>query len=162
MLSSTRFTSALFYEVYVRAFYDSNGDGHGDLQGLTQKLDYLQDLGVNCLWLLPIYPSPLKDDGYDLADFYDILPEYGTLDDLKNLIESAHARGMRVITDLVLNHTSDQHPWFQAARAMFGATLIKNIRAPGSYFWILSALIGPGMKLPGSITGTASIHPSQT
>jgi len=115
--SSLWYKDAIFYEVYVRAFYDSNGDGHGDLQGLTQKLDYLQDLGVNCLWLLPIYPSPLKDDGYDLADFYDILPEYGTLDDLKNLIESAHARGMRVITDLVLNHTSDQHPWFQAARA---------------------------------------------
>ncbi len=111
------FKDAIFYEVYIRAFFDSNGDGHGDLQGLTSKLDYLQDLGVDCLWLLPTYPSPLKDDGYDIADYYGVLPEYGTLDDLKNLVEAAHARGMRLITDLVLNHTSDRHPWFQAARA---------------------------------------------
>jgi len=110
------YKNAIFYEVYVRAFKDSNGDGHGDLVGLTQKLDYLQDLGVDCLWLLPIYPSPLKDDGYDIADYYGVLPEYGDLDDLKALINAVHRRGMRIIIDLVLNHTSDQHPWFQAAR----------------------------------------------
>jgi maltose alpha-D-glucosyltransferase/alpha-amylase len=110
------YKDAVFYEVYVRAFYDSNGDGHGDLPGLTQKLDHLQALGVDALWLLPIYPSPLRDDGYDIADFYSVLPEYGTLDDFKALVEATHDRGMRVITDLVLNHTSDQHPWFQAAR----------------------------------------------
>ena len=109
--------NAIFYELYVRAFYDSNGDGHGDLRGVTQKLDYLQTLGVDCIWLLPIYPSPLKDDGYDIADYTNIHPDYGTLADFKALIEAAHARGIRVITDLVLNHTSDQHPWFQAARA---------------------------------------------
>ena len=107
----------IFYEVYVRAFFDSNGDGHGDLAGLTQKLDYLQELGVGCLWLLPIYPSPLRDDGYDIADYYGILKEYGTAQDFRTLLEEAHRRGMRVIADLVLNHTSDQHPWFQAARA---------------------------------------------
>lgn len=111
------YKDAIFYELYVRAFYDSNGDGHGDLPGLTQKLDYLKELGVNCLWLLPIYPSPLKDDGYDIADFYKVNARYGTLGDFKALIEAAHARGMRVITDLVLNHTSDQHPWFQSARS---------------------------------------------
>ncbi len=111
------YKDAIFYEVYVRAFKDSSGNGHGDLQGLLEKLDYLEDLGVNALWLLPIYPSPLNDDGYDIADYYGIHPDYGTLDDFKALIEAAHARGIRVIADLVLNHTSIEHPWFQAARS---------------------------------------------
>ncbi len=111
------YKNAVFYEVYVRAFYDSNADGHGDIAGLTQKLDYLKGLGVDCIWLLPIYPSPLKDDGYDIADYTHILPTYGTLEDFKILLDEVHGRGMRLITDLVLNHTSDQHPWFQAARA---------------------------------------------
>lgn len=111
------YKDAVFYEVYVRAFHDSNNDGHGDLQGLIEKLDYLKELGVDCLWLLPIYPSPLKDDGYDISNYYDIHPDYGTLDDFEELLEEAHKRGLRVIMDLVLNHTSDQHPWFRAARA---------------------------------------------
>jgi maltose alpha-D-glucosyltransferase/alpha-amylase len=111
------YKKAVLYECYVRAFYDSNGDGHGDLKGLTTRLDYLQELGVDCLWLLPIYPSPLLDDGYDIADYYGLLNEYGTLDDFRQLVSAVHARGMRIIADLVLNHTSDQHPWFQAARA---------------------------------------------
>jgi len=111
------YNEAVFYEVYVRAFFDGNGDGHGDLRGLAQKLDYLKELGVDCLWLLPFFTSPLKDDGYDISDYYHILPEYGTPEDLKALLEAAHARGMRVIADLVMNHTSDQHPWFQAARS---------------------------------------------
>lgn len=111
------YKDAVFYEVYVRAFHDSNNDGHGDLQGLIEKLDYLKELGVDCLWLLPIYPSPLEDDGYDISNYYDIHPDYGTLDDFEALLEEAHNRGLRVIMDLVLNHTSDQHPWFRAARA---------------------------------------------
>jgi len=111
------YQNAIFYQVYVRAFYDSNADGHGDLQGLTQKLDYLRDLGVDCLWLMPIYPSPLKDDGYDIADYYGIHPDYGTPEDFKALLKAAHARNIRIIMDLALNHTSDQHAWFQAARA---------------------------------------------
>jgi maltose alpha-D-glucosyltransferase/alpha-amylase len=111
------YKNAVFYEVYVRAFYDSDGDGHGDLPGLTSKLDYLQSLGVDCIWLMPVYPSPLLDDGYDIADYYGIHPDYGTLEDFKALLTAAHSRGLRVITDLVLNHTSDRHPWFQAARA---------------------------------------------
>jgi len=111
------YQDAVFYELNVRAFYDGNGDGMGDLPGLLTKLDYLQTLGVDCLWLLPIYPSPLKDDGYDIADYYNIHPDYGTLDDFKALGQAVHTRGMRIITDLVLNHTSDRHPWFQAARA---------------------------------------------
>jgi maltose alpha-D-glucosyltransferase/alpha-amylase len=110
------YKDAVFYEVYVRAFKDSNSDGHGDLRGLTEKLDYLEELGVDCLWLLPIYPSPLKDDGYDIADYYGVHPTYGNLEDFTELVDAAHDRGMRVITDLVLNHTSDQHPWFQASR----------------------------------------------
>ncbi len=111
------YKDAIFYEVYVRAFNDSNGDGHGDLPGLIEKLDYLQELGITCLWLLPVYPSPLKDDGYDIANYYDIHPSYGTLDDFKTLVDEAHKRDLRLIMDLVLNHTSEEHPWFRAARA---------------------------------------------
>jgi maltose alpha-D-glucosyltransferase/alpha-amylase len=111
------FKSAVFYEIHPRAYRDSDGNGHGDLRGVIQKLDYLLDLGVDCIWLLPIYGSPLVDDGYDIADYYSVHPDYGTLDDFKELVEEAHRRGIRVIADLVLNHTSDQHPWFQAARS---------------------------------------------
>lgn len=110
------YKNAIFYELNVRAFNDSNGDGNGDLQGVTRKMDYLQGLGVDCIWLLPIYPSPLKDDGYDIAGYTDVHPDYGTLNDFSALVSAAHAHGIKVITDLVLNHTSDQHPWFQAAR----------------------------------------------
>jgi maltose alpha-D-glucosyltransferase/alpha-amylase len=110
------YKNAVFYQVYVRAFFDSNADGHGDLRGVSLKLDYLQELGVDCLWLMPIYPSPLFDDGYDIADYYGIHPDYGKLEDFKDLIKAAHQRGIRIITDLVLNHTSDQHAWFQSAR----------------------------------------------
>ncbi len=110
------YKDAIFYEVSVRSFLDSNGDGNGDLRGLLQKLDYLGDLGVDCLWLMPFYPSPLKDDGYDIADFYNVHPTLGTVEDFEALTKAAHERGIRIIADLVLNHTSDQHPWFQAAR----------------------------------------------
>ena len=112
----TWYKRAVFYEVLVRGFYDSNGDGTGDLKGLTQKLDYLQWLGVDCLWLLPIFESPLRDGGYDISDYLKVLPEFGDLGDFVNLVEEAHNRGLRIITDLVINHTSDQHPWFQASR----------------------------------------------
>ncbi len=111
------YKDAVFYEINVRGFYDSNSDGFGDLPGLTDKLDYLRWLGVNCIWLLPIYPSPLRDGGYDISNYCDILPAYGTLTDFKYFLSEAHLRGIRVITDLVLNHTSDQHPWFQSARS---------------------------------------------
>lgn len=117
MPAQSWYQNSVYYEVYVRAFSDSNGDGKGDLRGLCQKLGYLKDLGVDCLWLLPIYPSPLKDDGYDIANFYDIHPDFGTLEDFKSLLQIAHAIGLRIIMDLVLNHTSDQHPWFQESRS---------------------------------------------
>ena len=107
---------AVFYEVLARGFFDSNNDGTGDLAGLTQKLDYLQWLGVDCIWLLPFYESPLRDGGYDISDFFTILPEYGDLADAVELVEEAHRRGIRIIADLVMNHTSDAHPWFQESR----------------------------------------------
>jgi maltose alpha-D-glucosyltransferase / alpha-amylase len=110
------YKSGAIYEIHVRAFQDSDGDGTGDFRGLTSKLDYLQDLGVMALWLLPFYPSPLKDDGYDISDYCGVHPKYGTLADFKVFLREAHRRGLRVITELVLNHTSDQHPWFQRAR----------------------------------------------
>src|SRR5215472_875532 len=102
------YKSAVIYESHVRAFYDSNADGIGDFPGLTQKLGYLQDLGVTAVWLLPFYPSPLKDDGYDIADYYSLNPIYGTISEFKHFLNEAHSRGLRVITELVVNHTSDQ------------------------------------------------------
>ncbi|MCU0785232.1 MAG: maltose alpha-D-glucosyltransferase [Verrucomicrobia bacterium] len=110
------YKSGVIYELHVRAFYDSDDNGVGDFGGLTRKLDYLKDLGVTALWLLPFYPSPLKDDGYDIADYYNVHPMYGTLADFKVFLREAHRRNLRVITELVMNHTSDQHPWFQRAR----------------------------------------------
>ena len=110
------FQRAVFYEVLTRGFSDHNDDGTGDLQGLIGKLDYLQWLGVDCLWLLPFYSSPLRDGGYDISDFFTVLPEYGNLGDAALLIEEAHKRGLRVIADIVMNHSSDQHPWFQESR----------------------------------------------
>ena len=110
------YKKAVIYELHIRAFYDSNADGHGDIPGLIEKLPYLQDLGVTCLWILPHYPSPLKDDGYDIADYYAVHPEYGTLADFQRMVDEAHKRDIRIISELVVNHTSDQHAWFQEAR----------------------------------------------
>ncbi len=111
------YKDAIFYELYVRAFKDTTGNGNGDLRGVIEKLDYLKHLGVDCIWLLPIYPSPLKDGGYDVADFCGIHPDYGVLEDFDELIKEAHQRGLRVITDLVVNHTSDEHDWFKESRS---------------------------------------------
>ncbi|MCW2944403.1 MAG: trehalose synthase [Actinoallomurus sp.] len=110
------YKNCVFYEVLIRGFYDSTGDGTGDIRGLTEKLDYLQWLGIDCIWLLPIYESPLRDGGYDISDFMKILPEFGDLGDFVELVDEAHKRGLRVIADLVMNHTSDQHPWFKASQ----------------------------------------------
>jgi maltose alpha-D-glucosyltransferase/alpha-amylase len=110
------YQKAVFYEVLVRGFFDANGDGTGDIRGITERLDHIQWLGADCLWLLPFYQSPLRDGGYDISDFYSILPEYGDLADVVELVEECHRRGLRIIADLVMNHTSDQHPWFQESR----------------------------------------------
>ena len=111
------YKDAIIYQVHVRTFLDSNGDGIGDFQGLAQKLDYVQDLGVNAIWLMPFFPSPLRDDGYDISDYRSVHPRYGTLEDFKTFLSIAHDRGIRVIIELVANHTSDQHPWFQESRS---------------------------------------------
>jgi len=108
---------AVFYEIHMRGFFDDNGDGSGDFRGLTEKLDYLEWLGIDCIWLLPFYESPLKDGGYDISDFNKVHPDYGNVEDVKRLVEAAHARRIRVIADLVMNHTSSEHPWFQESRS---------------------------------------------
>jgi len=128
------YKDAVIYEVHVRAFADSNNDGIGDFPGLTSKLDYIQDLGVNAIWLLPFYPSPLRDDGYDIADYRNIHPQYGTRADFRTFVDEAHRRGLRIITELVINHTSDQHPWFQAARRAPAGSSKRNF-----YVWSDSA-----------------------
>jgi maltose alpha-D-glucosyltransferase/alpha-amylase len=110
------YKDAIIYQTHIKSFYDSDNDGVGDFEGLTQKLDYIKDLGVSAIWLLPFYPSPLRDDGYDIADYTNVNPSFGTLETFKAFIDQAHARGIKVITELVINHTSDQHPWFQRAR----------------------------------------------
>ncbi|OUL98620.1 maltose alpha-D-glucosyltransferase [Variovorax sp. JS1663] len=110
------YRDAVIYQLNVKAFFDSNNDGYGDFKGVTAKLDYVKELGVNTIWLMPFYPSPLRDDGYDIAGYEDVHPQYGTLDDFKEMLDEAHKRGLRVITELVINHTSSDHPWFQAAR----------------------------------------------
>lgn len=124
------YKDAVIYELHVRAFADSDGNGIGDFQGLTERLDYLSDLGVTAIWLLPFYPSPLRDDGYDIADYAQVNPSYGTLADVRRFIREAHRRGLRVITELVCNHTSDQHPWFQRARRAKPGSAARNF-----YVW---------------------------
>ena len=111
------YKDAVIYQLNVKSFFDSNDDGIGDFKGLTSKLEYIRDLGVNTIWLMPFYPSPLKDDGYDIADYQNVHPQFGTLDDFRSMLRQAHRFGLKVITELIINHTSDQHPWFQAARA---------------------------------------------
>ncbi|HEY3700482.1 MAG TPA: alpha-amylase family glycosyl hydrolase, partial [Spongiibacteraceae bacterium] len=110
------YKDAIIYQLHVKSFYDSNNDGIGDFPGLIEKLDYIVALGVNTIWLLPFYPSPRRDDGYDIADYRDVHPDYGAMADVRRFIGEAHLRGLRIITELVINHTSDQHPWFQRAR----------------------------------------------
>ena len=110
------YKDAVIYELHVKTFCDSDGDGMGDFRGLVERLDYLQELGVTAIWLLPFYPSPMRDDGYDIADYFDVNPNFGTLDDFRSFLDAAHQRNLRVITELVINHTSDQNPWFQKSR----------------------------------------------
>jgi maltose alpha-D-glucosyltransferase/alpha-amylase len=124
------YKDAIIYQLHVKSFFDSNGDGVGDFPGLTSKLDYIAELGVNAIWLLPFYPSPLLDDGYDVSDYRNVHPDYGTLADFRHFVRQAHARGIRVITDFVVNHTSDQHPWFQRARRAKPGSPLRNF-----YVW---------------------------
>src|SRR5215470_4028165 len=128
--ASLWYKDAVIYELRTRSFYDSDDDGVGDLRGLTEKLDYLSDLGITAIWILPHYPSPGRDDGYDISDYTDVQVGAGTLDDFRAFVEEAHRRGIRVITELVVNHTSDQHPWFQRARRALPGSAERNF-----YVW---------------------------
>jgi len=124
------YKDAVIYELHVKSFFDANNDGVGDFAGLIEKLDYIADLGVNTIWLLPFYPSPLRDDGYDIADYRGVHPDYGSHADLRRFIDEAHARELRVVIELVFNHTSDQHPWFQRARRAKPGSVARNF-----YVW---------------------------
>src|SRR5690606_37099597 len=110
------YKDAVIYEAHIKSYHDSDGDGMGDFPGLIAKLDYIRDVGVDTIWLLPFYPSPLRDDGYDISDYRSVNPSYGTLSDFRTFLDEAHARGIHVITEVVINHTSDKHPWFERAR----------------------------------------------
>ena len=166
------YKDAIIYELHVKAFMDSNNDGIGDFQGLLSKLDYLQDLGVTCLWLLPFFPSPLRDDGYDIADYLSVHPNYGTMEDFREFLIQAHNRGLQVMIELVINHTSDQHPWFQRARlplkvrpsatSTCGVTPIRNIPAPASSLLTPKNPTGPGIPMPSSTIGIAFSPINQT
>src|SRR5690606_5934410 len=120
------YKDAIIYQLHIKAFHDSNGDGIGDFDGLLQRLDYIERLGVTVIWLLPFYPSPLRDDGYDISDYRSINPSYGTMRDFRRFVSEAHRRGISVITELVINHTSDQHPWFQRARTAKPGSAARN------------------------------------
>src|SRR5438477_6549151 len=124
------YKAAIIYQLHIKAFFDANDDGSGDFPGLCRKLDYLQDLGVTALWLLPFYPSPLRDDGYDISDYRNVNPSYGRMADFKNFVREAHRRNLRVITELIINHTSDQHPWFERARRAKPGSSLRNF-----YLW---------------------------
>ena len=164
-----------YLETCLHHLWHSNGDGIGDFEGLAQKLDYLQDLGVTAIWLLPFYPSPLKDDGYDISDYTDVHSSYGTLHDFREFLREAHNRGLRVITELIVNHTSDQHPWFQRARRtkagsrwrnfyVWSDTPAEKYKDARIIFKDSNPLIGAGTPSPKPITGTAStpINPTST
>jgi maltose alpha-D-glucosyltransferase/alpha-amylase len=163
---------AVIYEIPVRAYCDSNRDGVGDLPGLVSKLDYLKNLGVDALWLLPFYPSPMRDGGYDIADYTSVHPMYGTLEDFTVLLREAHARGMRVITELVINHTSKEHPWFQRARRAPPGSPWRNFyvwsdtpsptRTPASSSRTSRPRTGRGTPSRRPTTGTASTATSPT
>ena len=124
------YKDAIIYELHLKAFHDANNDGIGDIPGLIEKLDYIQELGVTAIWLLPFFPSPLRDDGYDISDYRDIHQSYGSLSDFRQLVRETHKRGMRIIIELVINHTSDQHPWFQRARRAKPGSVARNF-----YVW---------------------------
>ena len=157
------YKDAVIYQVHVKSFFDANNDGIGDFAGLIEKLDYIAGLGVNTIWLLPFYPSPRRDDGYDIAAYRGVHPDYGNMADAKRFIAQAHRRGLRVITELVINHTSDQHPWFQRARAAKKGSKARDfIRARGSSFWIPRNPTGHGIRWPSSTFGTVSIRISPT
>jgi len=160
------YQQSVFYEVSVQSFFDANGDGIGDLAGLTEKLDYFVHLGVNCLWLIPFFESPMRDGGYDISDYRKVNPNFGSIEDFETLVSEAHKRGLRIIIDLVMNHTSDAHPWFQAARKdrhskyhdyYVWSDTDQKYRDARIISWTVKNPTGPGMRRHRSITGTVFI-----
>ena len=167
------YKDAVIYQLHLKSFFDGNNDGVGDFAGLIHKLDYIAELGVTAIWLLPFYPSPRLDDGYDIASYRGVHPEYGQLIEARRLIEAAHERGLRVITELVMNHTSDQHPWFQRARRcparLARARFLRLVRHRPEIYRHAHHLhrhravrTGPGTRSPTPISGTASTRTSPT
>ncbi len=164
------YKDAVIYQVHVKSFFDANNDGVGDFEGLIARLDYIAEIGVTAVWLLPFYPSPRRDDGYDIAEYRDVHPEYGKLADVRRFIEEAHKRGLRVITELVINHTSDQHRWFQRARKAKPGSAARNYyvwsdddkKYSGTRIIFLDrkSRTGPGTRKPRLTTGTASMRTS--
>ena len=147
------FKDAIIYELHVKTFCDSDGDGMGDFRGLIEKLDYLQELGITAIWLLPFYPSPLRDDGYDIADYFDVNPNFGTLDDFRAFLDAAHQRNLRVITELVINHTSDQNPWFQKSRRAPSGSLERDF-----YVWSDTPEKYKDARMPNLRLGSADVN----
>jgi maltose alpha-D-glucosyltransferase/alpha-amylase len=145
------FKDAIIYETHVRAFLDSDHDSIGDFRGLVQKLDYLHELGVSCIWLLPFFPSPLRDDGYDIALYNDVHPSYGTIGDFRAFVDAAHARNIQILIELVINHTSEQHPWFQRARKAPPDSAERNF-----YVWSESGAEFPDVRIIFGDTETSN------
>ncbi len=155
------YKDAVIYQLHIKSFFDANGDGIGDFEGLHEKLDHIASLGANVIWLLPFFPSPRRDDGYDIADYTNVSSDYGTMEEFEAFVEAAHQRGLRVVIELVINHTSDQHPWFQRARhaprRFAGARILRLVGhgsevpwKPGSSFLTLKSPTGPGTLVAGA------------
>ncbi len=165
------FKDAIIYQLHIKSFCDGNGDGIGDFQGLLGKIDHIASLGATAIWVLPFFPSPRRDDGYDIADYGNVSPDYGTMDDFRAFVAAAHERGLKVIIELVINHTSDQHPWFQRARtapigspsatSTSGRIRTRSFPKPGSSSSIRKSRTGRGIRSPASTTGTASTPTSR-
>ena len=151
------YKDAIIYQLHVKAFFDADNDGIGDFKGLTQRLDYIKDLGVTAIWVMPFYPSPMRDDGYDISEYKNVHPEYGTMRDVRAFVRKAHQLGLKVITELVINHTSDQHPWFQRARRAPKGSARRNF-----YVWSDTTRRYEGTPIIFTDTENSTFPPSWT
>ena len=164
MVNTEWFKDAIIYQIYPRSFKDSNGDGMGDIQGIIEKLDYLKDLGINCVWLSPVYESPMDDNGYDISDYKKIYKDFGTMEDFKLMLDEMHKRGIRLIMDLVANHTSDEHPWFLESKKSVDNPYRDYYiwkKKPNNWSGFLVKKLGNMMKLLVNITYTYLVKNNQ-